>query len=542
MRNHKNSRVGEGSAFLLATILIAGTVTASAQTPPKAKPAPPPPRPVPQRQVPPQRQQPVQPNQPIPQRPLPNQQIPPRPQQVPPKPLPNQPQPVHPQPNQPNQPLHPNQPIQPSQPIKAVPKVAVPTDSQGHFKPPVNSTTKTLSGGAKETTTADGTKYRTNAAGKATVISKPDGTIAHINPNNGKPTTISKVGKDGTGVIVHNSPTGVRSINYARKDENGHVVRVVTHGNIHYQERESQRRPGYRIRSYSVDHRSYVHVYHSVHYGRYGYYPVYVPAYYYRPGFYAYFGNPWATAVVFSWNSYPGYGYYGMYFAPTVTYASPSAWMADYVIANNLQGVYAAQQSADPDSTEPQDGSITPIPQDVRNGYIQEIQNQIQADQAQASGQAPADATPGALNPKFRIFQSYSDVDADLNGEQCAITGGDFVRREEDVPDANGTVAVTVVSIVKPSASHCQANARVRVTVDTLQEWYNGFLDSQQQGFEAMVNLQGHNGVPPAPDTLRAANPEGQATPDDPGVLDNAVQEAQTNASTVQSSIQSGGL
>jgi hypothetical protein len=388
---------------------------------------------------------------------------------------------------------------------------------------------------------SDGTRVQTNAAGKATVISKPSGTQARLNPLTGKPTVVRNVAADGTGVVVHNSPTGVKTVNYMKKDASGHVVRVVTRGNIRYQERDLQRRPGFKERTVIVDNHTYVNIYHTTIYGSYGAYPVYVPAYYYHPGFYGYFGDPWATSISFSWGSYPGYGSYGMYFAPAGVYPSPSAWMADYVIADNLKANYAAQQTADPGSAEPQDGSVTPIPADVRAAYTQEVQTQIQADQAQASGHPVADPTPGALSPKFRIFQSYSDVEADNSGEQCAITGGDFVRREEDTPDGNGTVAVTVVTIAKPTASHCQANARVRVTVDALQEWYNGFIESQQQGFEAMAAMQGKNGVPPAPDTVKVANAEGQGTPDDPGVLATAVQDAQTNASTVQAEIQTSG-
>jgi len=538
MRNHQKSLIRSAtvSALIIAGMLFMNAATGSAlQTPPppKAKPAPPPPKPVAQRPVGP-RPTPASPTQPITPKPMPNQPIPPKPQPTPARPLPGQPvQPVRP--GQPVQPLRPAQPIQPLKPV------ALPTDGQGHFKAPVGSTTKPLASGHKETTTPDGTRVLTNSAGKATAMARPDGTVARINPNTGRPTMVRKVGPDGTGVVVHNSPNGVRSVDYRTKDIQGRPVRVVTRGNMHYRERDVPGRIGYRERTYFVNNRTYVNIYHTRSYGRYGAYPVYVPAYYYRPRFYGYFGTPWAFSVTFGWGSYPGYGSYGMYFAPVGVYQSPYVWMTDYVIADNLKGNYAAQQTADPGTVEPQDGSTTPIPADVRSAYAQEVQAQIQDDQAQASGQPVTDSAPPALSPKFRIFQSYSDVDADNNGEQCAITGGDFVRRAEDTPDANGMVAITVVTVAKPTASHCPVNARVRIAVDTLQEWYNGFLESQQQGFEAMVAVQGHNGVPPAPDTLTVANPEGQGTPDDPSVLASAVQEAQTNASTVQAEVQTGG-
>jgi len=532
MRKHQKSLTGSArvSALIIAATLFINAGTGNTQTPAKNKIPPPPPKqsaPKP----PPPRTIPAPPPQQVPPKSAPTQPIPPRPQAVPQRPIPNQPVPPRPQVTPPTQPVHPVQPVRPA-PV-------VPMDTKGHFNPPPNSTTKPLAGGRKETTMPDGTKVQTNAAGQATLMSKPSGTQARLNPNTGRPTMVRKVAPDGTGVMVHNAPNGVRSSEYVKKDASGHPVRVVTRGNVQYREREF--RTGYRVRTYSVDRRTYTRVYHTTSYRRYGAYPVYVPAYYYGPGFYTYFGSPWALSINFGWGSYPGYGSYGYYFAPAGVYASPSAWMADYVIADNLKGNYAAQQTADPGSPEPQDGSTTPIPADVRSAYVQEVQTQIQDDQAQASGRPVVESVPGALNPKFRIFQSYSDVEADNNGEQCAITGGDFVRREEDTPDANGSVTVTVVSIAKPTVSHCQANTRVRVTVDSLQEWYNGFIESQQQGFEAMVAMQGHNGVPPAPDTLKVANPDGQAPPDDPTVLAGAVQEAQTNASSAQTEIQTGG-
>jgi hypothetical protein len=373
----------------------------------------------------------------------------------------------------------------------------------------------------------------------------------HVN-GRGQVTHMERTDANGNRFAAHYSPTGVHHYESVGRDPYGHQVRTVGDGHRGFRERELSRRPGFRQRTYfDHDHpHGYARIYRDRAYGRWGAYPVFVPGYYYRPAYYAWFGNPWAAPVTFGWGAYPGYALYGGYFAPAPYYASPVAWMADYIIAENLKAAYAAQQDAAADATaagtaaqlEAQSTPPAPIPQAVRAAYVQEVQTQIQVAQAQAAGQPVAEDAPGALSPKFRVFQSYSDVEAiDNNGQECALSGGDFVRREEDAPDSTKTVAVTVVTVAKPTASHCLANAQVRLAVDTLQDWYNSFVESQQQGFEAMAANQGKNGFPAAPDTAKVVNPDGQGTPDDPNAVASEIQQQQSNASSMQAEAAGGG-
>jgi hypothetical protein len=426
----------------------------------------------------------------------------------------------------------------------------LPVSKDGHFTPPAGSKVTPLPGGRKETMTPDGTKVQANARGKATSITKPDGTQARLNPNTGRVTTVRKIGPDGSVTSIHNSPTGVRHVETVSKDSFGQTIRTVGDGHSGYRERELTRRPGFRQRTYYDHGRAYVRIYHDHPYGAYGVYPVYVPAYYYQPGFYAYFGASWGAPIAFGWSTYPGYDYYAGYFAPAQSYSTPDAWMADYIISQNLQAAYAAQQDAAADAAnsgtpldaEQQSGPVAPIPPDVRAAYVQQVQTSVQAAQAQAAGQPVQEDAPGALSPKFRFFQSYSDVEAtDSNGDDCALSGGDFVRREEDTPDSTKTVAVMVVTVAKPTASHCLVNAEVRLAVDTLQDWYNSFVQSQQAGFDAMAAQQGKNGFPAAATTARVVNPDGQGTPDDPKAVSNAIQDQQSSATTIQAQATGGG-
>ena len=135
---------------------------------------------------------------------------------------------------------------------------------------------------------------QTNAAGKVTNIKTATGTEAHLNPNTGKVTSIRNVHPDGTGTIVHKSPTGVPTTEHIKKDPfaPGHTVKTVTHGSTSYRERELTRRPGYTQRTYVEHNTTYVRVYNERVYGVYGAYPVYVSPYYYGPAYYGYYYNP----------------------------------------------------------------------------------------------------------------------------------------------------------------------------------------------------------------------------------------------------------
>jgi hypothetical protein len=381
--------------------------------------------------------------------------------------------------------------------------------------------------------------------------SKDRGFTGHVN-SKGQITHMEHVAPNGDRMALHNSPTGVRRVETVSRDPYGHQVRTVGDGHRGYRERELMRRPGFRERTfYDREHpHGYARIYHDRVYGRWGAYPVYVPAYYYHPAFYAWFGVPWGAPVAFGWGAYPGYAVYGGYFAPAPYYASPGAWMADYIIAENLKAAYAAQQDAAADAAaagttgqiEAQTAPPAPIPQDVRSAYVQQVQDQVKIDQGQATGQPVPEDVPGALSPKFRVFQSYTDAEAtDNNGQECALTSGDFVRREDDTPDSTKTVTVSVVSVAKPSASHCMLNAQVRVAVDTLQDWYNSFVAAQQAGFEAMAQQQGKNGFPAAPDVAKVVNPDGQATPDDPNAIAAEIQQQQTSAASMQAAAAGGG-
>jgi hypothetical protein len=411
---------------------------------------------------------------------------------------------------------------------------------------PAGSVRQPRPGGGESIKTSDGRVMETNGKGQLTHLKTPDGTEARF--SGGRMTSMHKVGPDNSVTDMHRSPSGVSTIRTVNRDPYGHPVTTVGDGHRGFRERDLLRRPGYRQRTYFANGQSRVVIYHDQTFGRYGAYPVYVPAYTYSPGFYAWFGTPWGVSVSAGWGAPPPV--YAGYFAPAPGYTSPNAYVADYMINQNLQENAAQQQDAQADAqaggtqpaADPQADPPQPIPQEVRDTYSVEVGATVQHEQAAASGQPVAEDVPGALAPDHKLFQSYSDVEAtDGNGAECALTGGDFVQRAEDTPDSSKTVAVIVVAIAKPSTGHCAMNARVRLTVDTLQDWYNSYSEQQAAGLEAMNAAAGKNGIPAAPNSGKTPNPAGQGTPDDSGVLASAMQQQSSDVSSMQAQVNGGG-
>ena len=549
MRNPKFSWSGAGtlSAMAVAGALMLGAGAASsAQTKPLPapksaplvrKPTPTlPVKPPVQPQAKPPVTRPVPQTQPVRPQPGPKPEITPRPGPGP-KPLPGPGPKPEPFPK----------PGPGPKPIPAGGHPAPPVDSHtGKPVPPAGSIRSPRPGGGETIKAPDGRVMETNGKGQLTHLKAPDGTEARF--NGGHMTSMHKVGADGSVTDMHRSPTGVSTIKTVNHDPYGHPVTTVGDGHRGYRERDLLRRPGYRQRTYFANGQSRVVIYHDHTFGRYGAYPVYVPAYTYSPGFYTWFGASWGVSVSAGWGPPPAV--YGGYFVPAAGYTSPDAYVADYMINQNLQANAAQQQDAQADAAgdgtqpaaDPQAAQPQPIPQQVRDTYSIEVQATVQHDQAAASGQPVAQDVPGALSPDHKLFQSYSDVEAtDGNGQECALTGGDFVQRAEDTPDGSKTVAVIVVAIAKPTASHCAMNAKVRLSVDTLQDWYNSYDEQHTAGMEAVNAAAGKNGIPAAPNAGKVPNPAGQGTPDDSGVLATAMQQQQTDVSGMQAQVNGGG-
>ena len=267
-------------------------------------------------------------------------------------------------------------------------------------------------------------------------------------------------------------------------------------------ERPVAGRPGYTTRTYVAGGRSYVRVYRS--YSFHGViYQRYVPAFYFQPGFYSWVFNPWPGPVAFSWGYYsaPWYGYYGPYFAPAPIYRSPSLWLTDFLIAENLKAAYEAQQAGQGPADPDQKATITP---EIKELISQQVRQELAAERKEAESNGSGDPNaaadvPPALDPTQRVFVVSMDLNVPVESDQtCALTSGDIILRTNDGDD--GKVAVTVLS---SKAGNCAVNTRTTVDLATLQEMHNDFRRQIDAGLAVLAQNQGKGGLPAGP----AANP-----------------------------------
>jgi hypothetical protein len=347
--------------------------------------------------------------------------------------------------------------------------------------------------------------------------------------------TISKSGKvrsfDRNGMHVEHGAHGGRTV--VGTHNGARVVNTGRHGG--YVQRSYVTRGGhsYYSRTYYRNGHYYSGVYRGYYYGGYNYYGYY-PGYWYNPGFYGWGYSPWASPLywgvgAWGWGGAPWWGFYGGWFTPYPSYASPAFWLTDYVIAANLQEAYAARQEGNADAAAAEDAqggggggggsSAVALTPEVKQAIADEVKAQLAAQQAQASqggaSAAPAAASgevPPALNPARRTFVVDSDLSVVAgNGQECGLSSGDVLTRITDTPDPDNMVNASVSASQK---SDCAAGQTVAVKVEDLQEMQNHFAEQLNSGLGELAKKQGTGGMPKSPDTATKASDVPPPPPD----------------------------
>jgi hypothetical protein len=324
-----------------------------------------------------------------------------------------------------------------------------------------------------------------------------------------------------------------------------------------YVERRYYTRPGrvYVQRTYIIGGRPYAYAYRSFRYRGVFFYR-YAPAYYYHPVFYGWAYNPWAVRVSFHWGWFddPWYPYYGYYFRPYPYYSSPSLWLTDYLLAENLRLAYEARANADAAAAAasysaqypppPQSGEVELSPE-VKQLIADEVQRQLAIEreaatqpavQQQAAPQGGDEETgeevPPALDPNQIVFIVSGNLDLESDSGECSVTPGDVLMRVGNAPDENGRVAVKVASSKK---GDCPVNANSAVAVTDLQEMHNHFREKLDSGLKSLAENQGKNGLPAAPDTGTVAGEVPPAQPDTDAA--NELQNEQSQADKTEQEV-----
>ncbi len=262
---------------------------------------------------------------------------------------------------------------------------------------------------------------------------------------------------------------------------------------------------------------------YSRYYNPYGYHGVflnvYAPAYYYGPGFYGYAYAPWGVPVAYSWGfaGSPWYGYYGGYFTPYPSYASPSLWLTDYLVAQSLQNAYQQQQAANAAAQQQQQQGYdtaaqqpAPLTPDVKQQIADEVRRQIalenaERQQATAPNSMPDPASSGIArmlsDNSPHVFVAGAPLNLVSAGGECAITEGDVLQLS-GAPAPNATNANAVVLASK--GQDCAKGSTVQVALADLQDMQNHMRETIDQGMGELQKKQGKDGLPALPPSAAA--------------------------------------
>jgi len=399
-------------------------------------------------------------------------------------------------------------------------------------------------GGGKSVTNGAGHTTSYNPAGKKTSFETNSGTKANFDHNGYIKTIHSR-----SGMTINHGAHGERHFESHRPDGGrvvgfGHGRGFTEHGYV---------RSGhpYMTRTYFSGGRRYAYAYRGQYWHGRPYY-LYVSPYYYGPAYYGWAYDPWGTPVAFNWGwgAAPWYGFSSYYFAPAPVYNSAALWLADYLLAANLQAEYEARAQASAaaaaSGAAADGGQITP---ELRELIAEEVRAQIAAEKAAAenpesappvsgarpsAGESGSDEIPAALEPSRKTFVVSTVLTESMaDGTECSLSPGDILTRIENTPDANQNVKVVVASAQR---NDCFAGTQLAVAVVDLQNMHNDFRAKVSEGLAKLAENQGRNGFPSGPSADPKLNPNGQAQPD--LAVEAELKAQQAEASQAESDVQ----
>jgi hypothetical protein len=331
------------------------------------------------------------------------------------------------------------------------------------------------------------------------------------------------------GTSVSRGPHGERRVE--SRGKNGGRVVSYGHGRGYSEHRYNRGGHEYARRTYYRGGRAYGRAYRGYYYHGYGYYH-YNPGYYYGAGYYGWAYNPWPSPVYYSWGwgGAPWYQPYGYYFAPYPAYPSAAFWLTDFMVAATLQASAEAAAEGKNESSDPKfvlasarfgdeaDDSSTVLTPEVKQMIAEDVKAQLAADKAAAAAQGSGggdagggDEVPPSLDPKRRVFLVSASVAPALGDGTCALTSGDVIKRTEDTPDGDNTVAVVVLASKKED---CEIGSTPRVATTDLEEMHDQFRQQLEDGLKSLGENQGKGGIPKGPAATTKPNPDGQVDPD----------------------------
>lgn len=302
----------------------------------------------------------------------------------------------------------------------------------------------------------------------------------------------------GGGVIYH-GPGGFRHVEAVRPG--GRFV-VAGRGAGYVQRPWTFRGQPYVKRTYVVGGVTTARVFRPWAYGGVTY-QVYMPMHTYRPAFYRWAYQPWTRPVYYrwGWEGRPWYGYYGGYFTPYPTYASPLFWLTDFVLATTLETAYLSRTTV----TVAYDAPQAPMPPDARQALSDEMRRQMDMEQDQPDSYGAASAPPPVFAPEGpRIFLVNSAVTAYAGNQEIPLAEG-AVLQLQNRPAVGAEFAEVRVMSSRDGA--CPRGSYVYVRTMDLQEMQNHLHATLDQGMDRIQSGQGMSAFPaPPPQDMARTN------------------------------------
>jgi hypothetical protein len=272
-------------------------------------------------------------------------------------------------------------------------------------------------------------------------------------------------------------------------------------------------------RSYSYHGHEYSHFYHDYHFaggddGGGVDLNVFAPATFFPPAFYGWAYN---TSVA-------------------------SNWLTDYMIAQDLQAVNAAQQEAGEVNGDSSAANGPPaLPPEVEQQVANEVKNQLALENQEAQQNAQhQDVDPissglprilaevaGGHTHIFMVGGALDVVDASQT--ECSLSDGDVLALM--TPPQAGATAADLVVLVSKGGNECKRSSTVTVPFTDLQEMQNRMRELIDQGLQELQNMQGKKGMPQAPPSAQSPPVPAQyaliAPPADPNAAAEIQEQAQ---------------
>ena len=288
---------------------------------------------------------------------------------------------------------------------------------------------------------------------------------------------------------VHHGLNGNRAVMVERPD---HSRVFAERGRPGYVQRPySYHGHDFARRTYFYHGHEYSHFYHG--YGYRGVYlNVYAPGFYFRPAFYGWAYNPWAVPIAFAWGwgGNPWFGYYGYYFQPYPVYPSAAFWLTDYMVSQDLQAAYEAQQQGGEVNGAPMAAGGQPVlTPEVKQQIADEVREQLALENqeaAQNTQQQDVDPASSGIarmlsdgRPHTFVVGSSLDV-VDASQAECSLSDGDVLALNGPQPADATTLNLTVLA--SKGGQECPKQDTVSVAVGDLQEMQNHMRETIDQG------------------------------------------------------------